>query len=322
MSFNIGDKVTYCGNNEYLRKRFYKEYEEQEVKIGKVVDILGNNYLKQPLIKVKFKDDCLAGREEDFCIYEEPKNKNKESFIYLVEGIQETKDKAKFFFCGKDDGSIGFEVDFKKGFGETLEEKFLGAILTAVEKMSPGLISDFMTLDKDNDECECCEDECNCEEDCDCNCDNCKCSKEEEKSEPYSGKIYCIKSGYDYITEGKVYEVKEGKIEADDGWIIKVSPEKGVGVLSTFEEFSEVLRGEWLEVKEAEEIITPSNYEADIICVYSGPIENFTKGKIYRVENGYLYDDRKNKISWYGVPFTDINGINSYCASIFKEIKH
>ena len=319
MSFKIGDKVTYCGNNEYLRLRFHQEYEGQEIKVGEVVDILGNNYLKQPLIKVKFKDDCLAGREEDFCIYEEPKNKNKESFIYLVEGIQETKDKAKFFFCGKDDGSISFEVDFKEGFGETSEEKFLGALVAAVEKMSPGLISDFMTLEEEEEEenC-CCEDECECDEDCDCECENCKCSPK-----PYSGKIYCIKSGYDYITEGKIYEVKEGKIEADDGWIIKISPKRGsIGVLSTFKELTEVLRGEWIEVKETEEIITPSNYETDIICVYSGPIENFTKGKIYRVENGYLYDDKKNKISWYGVPFTDINGINSYCASIFKEIKN
>ena len=316
MSFKIGDKVIYCGDNEYLRKRFYKEYEEQEVNIGEVIDIVGSNYFGQPLVKVEFKNGFLAGREEDFRIYEE--SKNKESFIYLVEGIQETEDKAKFFFCGKDEGSISFEVDFKEDFGETSEEKFLGAILTAVEKTSPGLISKFMDLEEEEN-C-CCEDECECEcdDECDCECENCKCSPN-----PYSGKIYCVKSGYDYITEGKIYEIKEGKIEADDGWIIKISPKKGsADVLSTFKELTEVLRGEWIEVKETEEIITPSNYEADIICVYSGPIENFTKGKIYRVENGYLYDDRKNKISWYGVPFTDINGINSYCASIFKEIKH
>ena len=319
MSFKIGDKVTYCGNEKYLKLLFSQEREGQEKKVGEVVDILKSGYFEGPIIKVKFENGYLAGNEEDFRIYEEPKN--KESFIYLIEGIQETENKAKFFFCGKDEGSISFEVDFKEDFGETSEEKFLGAILAAVEKTSPGLISNFMALEEEEEEenC-CCEDECNCDEgcDCDCECENCKCSPK-----PYSGKIYCVKSGYDYITEGKIYEVKEGKIEADDGWIIKVSPEKGcTGVLSTFEEFSEVIRGEWIEVKETEEIISPSNYEADIICVYSGPIENFTRGKIYRVENGYLYDDKKNKISWYGVPFTDINGINSYCASIFKEIKH
>ena len=203
------------------------------------------------------------------------------------------------------------------------EEEFLEVLIAAIEKNSPGLISKFMASEKEKEKEEencCCEDECECDEDCncDCKCENCKCSLE-----PYSGKIYCVKSDYGYITEGKIYEVKEGKIEADDGWTIVISPEKGsTGVLSTFEELTEVLRGEWIEVKETEEIISPSNYEADIICIYSGPIENFTRGKIYRVENGYLYDDKKNKISWYGVPFTDINGINSYCASIFKEIKH
>lgn len=290
MKFKIGDKVTYCGNNNYLKLRFYQEYEGQEIKVGEVVDIFKSDYFGGPIIKVKFENGYLAGREEDFRIYEEPKNK-EEALISMVEYIQKAAE----------------------------EEEFLEALIAAIEKNSPGLISKFMTLEKEKEEenC-CCEDECECDEDCDCKCENCKCSLE-----PYSGKIYCVKSGYGYITEGKIYEVKEGKIEADDGWTIVISPEKGcTDVLSTFKELTEVLRGEWLEVKEAEEIISPSNYEADIICVYSGPIENFTKGKIYRVENGYLYDDKKNKISWYGVPFTDINGINSYCASIFKEIKH
>lgn len=290
MKFKIGDKVTYCGNNNYLKLRFYQEYEGQEINVGEVVDIFKSDYFGGPIIKVKFENGYLAGREEDFRIYEEPKNK-EEALISMVEYIQKAAE----------------------------EEEFLEALIAAIEKNSPGLISKFMTLEKEKEEenC-CCEDECECDEDCDCKCENCKCSLE-----PYSGKIYCVKSDYGYITEGKIYEVKEGKIEADDGWTIVISPEKGcTGVLSTFEEFSEVIRGEWLEVKEAEEIISPSNYEADIICIYSGPIENFTRGKIYRVENGYLYDDKRNKISWYGVPFTDINGINSYCASIFKEIKH
>lgn len=288
MRFKIGDKVIYCGDNEYLRKHFYKEYEEQEVKIGEVVDIFKSEYFGGPIIKVKFENGYLAGREEDFRIYEEPKNK-EEALISMVEYIQKAAE----------------------------EEEFLEALIAAIEKTSPGLISKFITLEEEEENC-CCKDECECDEDCSCDCENCKCSLK-----PYSGKIYCVKSDYGYITEGKIYEVKEGKIEADDGWTIVISPKKGsTGVLSTFEEFSEVIRGEWIEVKETEEIISPSNYEADIICVYSGPIENFTKGKIYRVENGYLYDDKKNKISWYGVPFTDIDGINSYCASIFKEIKH
>lgn len=291
MKFKIGDKVTYCGNNNYLKLRFYQEYEGQEINVGEVVDIFKSDYFGGPIIKVKFENGYLAGREEDFRIYKEPKNK-EEALISMVEYIQKAAE----------------------------EEEFLEALIAAIEKNSPGLISKFMASEKEKEEEEncCCEDECECDEDCDCKCENCKCSLE-----PYSGKIYCVKSGYDYITEGKIYEVTEGKIEADDGWVVRFSPEKGcTGVLSTFKELTEVLRGEWIEVKETEEIISTSNYEADIICIYSGPIENFTKGKIYRVENGYLYDDKRNKISWYGVPFTDINGINSYCASIFKEIKH
>lgn len=321
MSFKIGDKVTYCGNNKYLRLRFYQEYEGQEVNVGEVVDILKSDYFGGPIIKVKFENGYLAGREEDFCIYKEPKAKTekeeKDIYTYIFEATQSLENKAAIFFCGKEEGSTGFSINFNAGIGETSKEKFLGAILAAIEKLSPGLVSEFVYSNEEEENC-CCEDECECDEDCDCDCENCKCSLE-----PYSGKIYCVKSGYEYITEGKIYEIKEGKIEADDGWIIKISPEKGcTGVLSTFKELIEVLRGEWIEVKETEEVISPSNYEADIICVYSGPIENFTKGKIYRVENGYLYDDKRNKISWYGIPFTDINAINSYCASIFKEIKH
>lgn len=293
MRFKIGDKVTYCGNEKYLKFLFSQEREGQEKKVGEVVDILKSDYFGGPIIKVKFENGFLAGREEDFRIYEEPKNK-EEALISMAEYIQKAVE----------------------------EEEFLEALIAAIEKNSPGLISRFMASEKQEEEKEeencCCEDECECDEDCNCECENCKCSLE-----PYSGKIYCVKSGYDYITEGKIYEVTEGKIEADDGWIIKISPKKGsTDVLSTFKELTEVLRGEWIEVKETEEIISPSNYEADIICIHSGPIENFTRGKVYRVENGYLYDDKKNKISWYGVPFTDINGINSYCASIFKEIKH
>lgn len=288
MSFKIGDKVTYCGNEKYLKFLFSQEREGQEKKVGEIVNIFKSEYFGGPIIKVKFENGYLAGKEEDFCIYEEPKNK-EEALISMAEYIQKAAE----------------------------EEEFLEALIAAIEKTSPGLISKFMTLEKEEENC-CCEDECECDENCDCDCENCKCSLE-----PYSGKIYCVKSGYEYITEGKIYEVKEGKIEADDGWIIKISPKKGsTDVLSTFKELTEVLRGEWIEVKETEEIISPSNYEADIICIHSGPIENFTRGKVYRVENGYLYDDKKNKISWYGVPFTDINGINSYCASIFKEIKH
>lgn len=292
MSFKIGDKVAYCGNEKYLKFLFSQEREGQETKVGEIVDIFKSEYFGGPIVKVKFENGYLAGREEDFRIYEGPKNK-EEALISMVECIQKAAE----------------------------EEEFLEVLIAAIEKNSPDLISKFMASEKEKEEEEencCCEDECECDEGCNCECENCKCSPE-----PYSGKIYCVKSDYGYITEGKIYEVKEGKIEADDGWTIVISPEKGsTGVLSTFEELTEMLRGEWIEVKETEEIISPSNYEADIICIYSGPIENFTRGKVYRVENGYLYDDKKNKISWYGVPFTDINGINSYCASIFKEIKH
>lgn len=325
MNFKIGDKVTYCGNNNYLKLHFCQEYEGQEINVGEVVDIFKSNYFGGPVIKVEFKNGYLAGREDDFSIYEESKNKEEKGLIYMAECIQETEDKAKFFICGKDEGSMSFEIDLKEGFGETSEEKFLGALVAAIEKTSPGLISKFMSLEE-AENC-CCEDECICDEDCDCKCDICNCSNKEEKEdvEAYSGKIYCVKSGYDYITEGKIYKIVNGGIEADDGWIIRITTKTGKEVPTTFKEISEYLRGEWIEVEESDEdkeVIAPPTYEANIICVKPSRIENFTKGKIYKVENGFLYDNKKNKVSWYGSPFKHIDAINSYCTSIFKEIKN
>ena len=63
MKFKIGDKVTYCGNNNYLKLRFYQEYEGQEINVGEVVDIFKSDYFGGPIIKVKFENGYLAGRE-------------------------------------------------------------------------------------------------------------------------------------------------------------------------------------------------------------------------------------------------------------------
>ena len=302
-TYNVGDKLVAkkIGTVANLVNLF-----NHYVPAGSVVTLLENisNRNGYELIKVKTPDGInFATSAEYFEPYIEEENHSSEKDNVIDE-------LAKFIVDNLDEEDL---------------DDFIAATAMVIEKAYPGFLEKY---NKNKEKC--CEGkDCNCSEDCNCLCENCDCGDDKKieetvsEVEPYSGKIYCVKSGYDYITEGKIYEVKEGKIEADDGWVIRFSPEKGcTGVLSTFEEFSEVIRGEWLEVKEAEEIISPSNYEADIICIYSGPIENFTRGKIYRVENGYLYDDKRNKISWYGVPFTDINGINSYCASIFKEIKN
>lgn len=296
-TYNVGDKLV--AKEIKTVANLFNRY----VPAGSIVTLLENVNIKDgyELIKVKTPDGIhFATSAAYFEPYIEEENASKEDNV--IDNL------AEFMADNLDEEDL---------------DDFIAAIAMVIKKAYPRF------LDDKNKE-KCCEGkDCNCSEECDCLCENCDCDNDKEveetfsEVEPYSGKIYCVKSGYDYITEGKIYEVKEGKIEADDGWVIRFSPEKGcTGVLSTFEEFSEVIRGEWIEVKEAEEIISPSNYEADIICVYSGPIENFTRGKIYRVENGYLYDDKKNKITWYGMPFADINGINSYCASIFKEIKH
>ena len=296
-TYNVGDKLV--AKEIKTIANIFNHY----VPAGSVVTLLENvsNKNGYELIKIKASDGIhFATSAAYFDPYIEKENHSSE------------KDKVI-------DNLIEFMVD---NLDEEDLDDFIATAATVIEKAYPGFLEKY---NKNKEKC--CEGEdCNCSKDCNCLCENCDCGDDKEIEETfsevkaYSGKIYCVESGYGYITEGKIYEVKKGIIEADDGWKLKFS--SGTRVLSTFEEFSKALRGEWIEVKETEEIISPSNYEADIICVYSGPIENFTRGKIYRVENGYLYDDNKNKISWYGVPFIDINGINSYCASIFKEIKN
>ena len=298
-TYNVGDKL--IAKEIKTVGNIFNRY----VLAGSVVTLLENvsNHNGYELIKVKTPDGINFTTSAS---YFKPYNDNKEeNKISKEDSVIDNL--AKFIVDNLDE--------------EDLDE-FIATAATVMEKAYPGFLERY---NKSKEKC--CEGkDCSCDENCNCLCENCDCDNEKEveetvsEAEAYSGKIYCVESDYGYITEGKIYEVKKGVIEADDGWKLKFS--SGTRVLSTFEEFSKALRGEWIEVKETEEIISPSNYEADIICVYSGPIENFTKGKIYRVENGYLYDDKKNKISWYGVPFTDINGINSYCASIFKEIKH
>ena len=44
------------------------------------------------------------------------------------------------------------------------------------------------------------------------------CGEEAPKPKYYNGKVVCIKSGYDWWTVGKVYEVKDGVITANDGY--------------------------------------------------------------------------------------------------------
>ena len=296
-TYNVGDKLV--AKEIKTVGNIFNRY----VVAGSVVTLLENisNHNGYELIKVKTPDGINFTTSASYFkpYVEEEKNVlEKDDVIDIL---------AKFMIDNLDEEDL---------------DDLIATAAVMIENAYPGFLERY---NKNKEKC--CEGkDCSCDENCNCLCENCDCGDDKEieetvsEVEAYSGKIYCVESDYGYITEGKIYEVKKGVIEADDGWKLKFS--SGIRVLSTFEEFSKALRGEWIEVKETEEIISPSNYEADIICVYSGPIENFTRGKIYRVENGYLYDDKKNKISWYGVPFADINGINSYCASIFKEIKH
>lgn len=210
---------------------------------------------------------------------------------------------------------------------DNLDEKDLDDLIATaavlIENAYPGFLERY---NKSKEKC--CEGkECNCDEKCGCLCENCDCDDDKKveetfsEVEAYSGKIYCVESDYGYITEGKIYEVKKGVIEADDGWKLKFS--SGTRVLSTFEEFSKVLRGKWVEVKEEVffNLKKVNPYNGKVICIFATEIERFTEGNIYEVKNGILCDDSDRVYSYWTGPFESVKQINEYCSSEFAEIK-
>lgn len=295
-TYNIGDKLV--AKEIKTVGNIFNRY----VPAGSVVTLLENVnvYNGYELIKVKTPDGInFATSAAYFKPYIEEKNYNSE------------KDKVL-------DDLVNFMVD---NLDEEDLDEFIAIAATAIEKAYPGFLEKY---NKNKEKC--CEGkDCSCNEKCDCLCEDCNCGKDKKveetvsEAEAYSGKIYCVESGYGYITAGKIYEVKKGIVEADDGWKLKFSSETG----STFEEFSEALRGKWIEVKEEVSFslkeIKP--YNGKVICISDTKIERFTKGNIYEVKGGILCDDSDGVYSYWNAPFESVEQINEYCNSEFAEIK-
>lgn len=299
-TYNVGDKLV--AKEIKTVGNIFNRY----VPAGSVVTLLENisTHKGYELIKVKTPDGINFTTS---AAYFNPYNDNKEeNKISKEDSVIDNL--AKFIVDNLDE--------------EDLDE-FIATAATVMEKAYPGFLEKY---NKNKDKC--CEGEdCNCSEDCNCLCENCDCGDDKEieetvsEVEAYSGKIYCVESDYGYITAGKIYEVKKGIIEADDGWKLKFS--SGAGVLSTFEEFSEALRGKWVEVKKEVSFkfkeIKP--YNGKVICIFATEIERFTKGNIYEVKDGILCDDSDGIYSYWNVPFENVGQINEYCSSEFAEIK-
>lgn len=298
-TYNVGDKLV--AKEVKTVGNIFNRY----VLAGSVVTLLENisNHNGYELIKVKASNGINFTTSAS---YFEPYIEEEEKNVLTKDNVIDNL--AKFIVDNLDEEDL---------------EDFIATAAAAIEKAYPG------SLDKHNKNKEkCCEGkDCNCSKECDCLCENCDCGEDKKieetfsEVEAYSGKIYCVESDYGYITEGKIYEVKKGIIEADDGWKLKFS--SGTRVLSTFDEFSKVLRGKWVEVKEEVSFnfkkVNP--YNGKVICIFATEIEKFTEGNIYEVKNGILCDDSDKVYSYWTGPFESVKQINEYCGSEFAEIK-
>lgn len=297
-TYNVGDKLV--AKEIKTVGNIFNRY----VVAGSVVTLLENvsNHNGYELIKVKTSDGINFTTSASYFkpYVEEEKNVlEKDDIIDIL---------AKFMIDNLDEEDL---------------DDLIATAAVMIENAYPGFLERY---NKSKEKC--CEGkDCSCDENCNCLCENCDCDNEKEveetvsEAEAYSGKIYCVESDYGYITEGKIYEVKKGVIEADDGWKLKFS--SGIRVLSTFEEFSKALRGKWVEVKEKVSF-NPNNfkpYNGKVICIFATEVENFTKGNIYEVKDGILYDNFDGAYFYWTGPFENIKEINEYCSSEFAEIK-
>lgn len=119
-------------------------------------------------------------------------------------------------------------------------------------------------------------------------------------------KVKCINSRDNWFTDGKVYDVIDGKIIDDDGdrrpnnydYIIK-----SIDDIRNYSDF-----GEWRWIGEFELV----NKITKVKCVSSD--EDFTVGKIYEINDNKIIDD--DDFSWYGskneFDFNNITDLNKF----------
>lgn len=108
----------------------------------------------------------------------------------------------------------------------------------------------------------------------------------EKVEEYYTGKVVCVKWPNNLFTKGKIYEIKNGVVTCEDGtdvsfrvidlYLINSAP----GVL-------------FIEVKNPEVLKDNVYYNGKVICIDShGADTLWTKGKVYKFENGQVLCDK------------------------------
>lgn len=97
----------------------------------------------------------------------------------------------------------------------------------------------------------------------------------------------------------------------------KISGKKGVARCNPEDKFNFYVGAELAFHRLKEETSKPEPYNGKVCCIYSSA-RWFTKGKIYKVVNGYLKDDEGDENSAIFDNFEEIN--NYYVSSKFIEV--
>lgn len=114
----------------------------------------------------------------------------------------------------------------------------------------------------------------------------------EEELKLYNGKVVCVESHSLYLTEGKIYNVVDGVLTLDEGYVVSIK-------YKDFDDIQERFFSEFVEVTGEQDKF----YTGRVLCVDKGLCEdvfpdtftNFTLGKIYNVNNGIMIDDLNNR---------------------------
>lgn len=127
--------------------------------------------------------------------------------------------------------------------------------------------------------------------------------KNTDAEQLYSGKVKCVSSSTNLLTDGKIYEIKNGVFKYDNGKVVerKYSSYEDFQAshLSTFEEVGEQL------------------YSGVVRCTKS-EFRKITEGKCYEIKNGvFTYDDGGEDVGRYK-SFEDFQA--SFCSE-FEEVK-
>ena len=127
--------------------------------------------------------------------------------------------------------------------------------------------------------------------------------KNTDAEQLYSGKVKCVSSSTNLLTDGKIYEIKNGVFKYDNGKVAECRyssyEEFQASHLSTFEEVTEQL------------------YSGEVKCIKT-KYSRLTEGKIYEIKNGvFTYDDGCED----GDIYKSFEAFQARHVSKFKEVK-